>query len=108
MEKNLQKATLALDEFIRYTSNPWRIVWTNFIAGIFRGLGTVIGASIVIALIFWVLSLFAKMPVVGEYALEIKNTVTSYVEQNNYHNEFDRLGDTLERIEKLEKEQLAK
>lgn len=104
MEKDLQKATRALDDFIRYTSSPWRIIWTNFLAGIFRGLGAVIGASIVIALIFWVLSLFAGMPIIGEYAAQMKETVAHYVEQTDYHEELDRLGSSLENIEaELEK-----
>ena len=100
MDKTEEKANQALKEFIRYSSSPWRIVWTNFVAGIFRGLGTLIGASVVIALSIWVLALFADLPLVGEYASEIKKTVTQYVNETNYNDEFDRLGDTLDRIEK--------
>jgi len=100
VDKTEEKANQALKEFIRYSSSPWRIVWTNFVAGIFRGLGTLIGASVVIALSIWVLALFADLPLVGEYASEIKKTVTQYVNETNYNDEFDRLGDTLDRIEK--------
>jgi len=89
----------ALKQFIRYSSSPWRIVWTNFVAGIFRGLGTIIGASLVIALLIWVLKIFSGMPLVGEYATKIKAGVTAYVEETNYNDEFDRLGDSMERIE---------
>ncbi|HIQ06898.1 MAG TPA: hypothetical protein EYH35_00375 [Thiotrichaceae bacterium] len=105
MERDLQKATRALDDFIRYTSSPWRIVWTNLLAGIFRGLGTVIGASIVLAIIFWILTLFAKLPIIGEYATQIKTTVTRYVKNTDYHHELNRLGDSLERIESDLKDQ---
>ncbi len=89
----------ALKQFIRYSSSPWRIIWTNFVAGVFRGLGTIIGASLVIALLIWVLKIFSGMPLVGEYANKIKMGVTAYVEETNYNDEFDRLGDTMERIE---------
>lgn len=99
MDKTEEKANQALKEFIRYSSNPWRIVWTNFVAGIFRGLGAIIGASAFIALLVWVLTLFADMPWIGEYAGQIKSTVTQYVNETNYNDEFDRLGDSLERIE---------
>jgi len=100
MEKSEQKANQALKEFIRYSSSPWRIVWTNFVAGIFRGLGAIIGASVIIAFLIWLLTLFVDAPLVGEYAKEVKDTVTGYVNDTNYNDEFDRLGDTLERIEK--------
>ena len=39
------------------------------------------------------------MPLVGEYAAKIKAGVTAYVEETNYNDEFDRLGDSMERIE---------
>ena len=100
MDKNEQKAAYTLKEFMRYSSSPWRIVWVNFVAGIFRGLGAVIGASLVIALIVWVLSLFSDMPLVGEYAAKVKTSVTGYIEDTNYNDEFDRLAETMERIEK--------
>lgn len=97
--KNKQKAADSMEDFIRYVSSPWRIVWANFIAGVFRGLGAIIGASIVIALIIWILSMFANLPWVGEYANQVKTAVSGYVEDTNYNDEFDRLGDTLDRIE---------
>ena len=102
-DKELSKQELRVNEslkqFIRYSSSPWRIVWTNFVAGIFRGLGAIIGASLVIALLVWVLKVFSGMPLVGEYADKIKAGVTAYVEETNYNDEFDRLGDTMEKIE---------
>ena len=96
-EKKL--AAEAMEYFIQYVSSPWRIIWVNFIAGIFRGLGALIGASIVLALLFWVLSKLVNVPLVGEYAKEVKATVSGYVEETNYNDDFDRIGDTLERIE---------
>jgi phage shock protein PspC (stress-responsive transcriptional regulator) len=99
MDKEQRIANENLKEFIRYSSSPWRIVWTNFVAGIFRGLGTLLGASMVIALLIWLLTLVADMPLVGEYANNVKTTVSSYVRDTNYNDEFDRLGDLLERIE---------
>ncbi len=99
MDKEQRIANENLKEFIRYSSSPWRIVWTNFVAGIFRGLGTLLGASMVIAFLIWSLTLVADMPFVGEYANDFKSTVSAYVRDTNYNDEFDRLGDLLERIE---------
>lgn len=99
LTKGELRTSEALKQFIRYSSSPWRIIWTNFIAGVFRGLGTIIGASLVIALLIWVLKIFSGMPLVGEYAAKITAGVTAYVEETNYNDEFNRLGDTMERIE---------
>ena len=99
MDKNEERANQALKEFIRYSSSPWRIVWTNFVAGVFRGLGAIIGASVFIAFLIWLLTLFVDAPLIGEYAQEVKDSVMGYVNDTNYNDEFGRIGDTLDRIE---------
>ncbi len=99
-KREKQLAAEAMEYFIQYVSSPWRIVWVNFLAGIFRGLGALIGASIVLALIFWILTMLIDVPLVGEYAKDIKSTIAGYAQETNYNEDFDRIGDTLERIEK--------
>jgi len=93
-----QLAAEAMEYFIQYVSSPWRIVWVNFLAGIFRGLGALIGASIVLALIFWLLALLIGVPLVGEYAKDVKATISGYVKDTDYNDDFDRIGDTLDKI----------
>lgn len=100
MDKNQEKAGQALEEFIRYSSSPWRIVWTNFVAGVFRGLGAIIGASAFIALFIWLLTLFVDIPLIGEYAADTKSTVIGYINETNYNDEFERMSKSLESIEK--------
>jgi hypothetical protein len=39
-----------------YVNNKWRIVRMNFLRGVFFGLGTFLGGTIVIAIVIWVLS----------------------------------------------------
>ncbi len=99
-KREKQMAAEAMEYFIQYVSSPWRIIWVNFLAGIFRGLGALIGASIVLAILFWVLSKLVDVPLVGEYAKDVKATISGYVTDTNYNDDFDRIGDTLERIEK--------
>jgi len=104
-KREKQLAAEAMEYFIQYVSSPWRIVWVNFLAGIFRGLGALIGASIVLAFLIWILTLLVDVPLVGEYARDVKATVNGYVKDTNYSDDMDRIGDTLERIEKeLEKQ----
>ena len=100
MDKEQKKANDNLKEFIRYSSSPWRIVWTNFVAGVFRGLGAIIGASVFIAAMIWMLTLFVDIPLIGEYASNAKSTVMGYVNDTNYNDEFERMAKTLENIEK--------
>ena len=99
ISRSEQQAATALENFVCYLSNPWRLMWVNFLAGIFRGLGAVVGASIVIAGIIWLASLFVNMPLVGKYAEQLEQAVQNYVNETNYNAELDRMGDSLERIE---------
>ena len=103
-KSDMEVAADNLEYFVNYVSSPWRIMWTNFLAGIFRGLGALIGASIVIAVAIWLLSVFNKIPVLGEYTKELDKVVESYIDKANYNDELDQIGGTLERIE----EQLKK
>jgi hypothetical protein len=104
-ENHHERAAQSMENFVLYVSSPWRVIWVNFIAGIFRGLGTIIGASIVIAAIIWIVSLFTKVPLVGQYAQDIEDVVTGYVRETNYNDELGRVGDTLDRIEQALKQQ---
>ena len=100
-DKEVRRGADTLEDFVSYVSNPWRVIWTNFIAGVFRGLGAVVGASVVLALLIWALSLFVSAPLVGRYFERMLDSVNNYVEQSNYQDEFDRLGDSLDRLEKV-------
>lgn len=52
-----------------------RIYWMNFARGIFFGLGTALGGTLVIALIIWVISLFVDFPLIGEYFEGIQQSI---------------------------------
>ncbi|MGB0845455.1 MAG: DUF5665 domain-containing protein [Thiolinea sp.] len=99
LPKDQQHTADALENFVAYLSNPWRMMWVNFVAGVFRGLGAVIGASVVIAIMIWLLSLFVNIPLIGKYADRFGQEIQNYIDETNYNAEFDRLGDSLERIE---------
>lgn len=52
-----------------------RLYWENFVRGIFFAIGGVIGATVVVALLVWFLSLFDQAPVIGPYIDNTKNTI---------------------------------
>lgn len=53
-----------------------RLYVENFIRGIFFSVGTILGATIVIALLLWVVSLFSNVPFIGDIARNIQDTIT--------------------------------
>lgn len=55
--------------------NKKRLFFMNLFRGIAVGLGSVIGATIVVALVLWVLSLFDFVPLVGPLQDSIQETV---------------------------------
>ena len=48
---------------------------TSFIKGIFSGLGGVIGATVLVALLLWTLSLFSNVPLLGKLTHTVQNTI---------------------------------
>ncbi|HSE29521.1 MAG TPA: DUF5665 domain-containing protein [Candidatus Saccharimonadales bacterium] len=63
------------EEFFQdYERRRWSIYRLNFVRGIFFGLGTFIGGTLVIAGMFWFLSLFESVPYISDV---IKNIQTS-------------------------------
>lgn len=47
----------------------------SFIKGVLSGLGGVIGATLVLALLIWLLSLFANAPLVGRLVKNVNHTI---------------------------------
>ena len=50
---------------------------TSFIKGVVGGLGGVIGATVVVALLIWILSLFSHVPLIGNFTDKVQDTVKS-------------------------------
>lgn len=58
-----------------------RIYKVNFFRGIFFGIGSAIGGTIVIALIVWLLSLFVNFPVIGDFFKNTRNSIEQSQQQ---------------------------
>lgn len=52
-----------------------KIYKINFFRGIFFGVGSVLGGTIVIAVLVWMLSLFVHLPVIGDTFKDAQNTI---------------------------------
>lgn len=74
-EKGARRAVLE-DLFYDFNSSRAEIYKVNFIRGIFLGFGTVIGGTLVIALMVWILSLLTDIPGgVGDFIQYVVDTV---------------------------------
>lgn len=52
-----------------------KIYKMNFVRGIFLGLGTAIGGTLVVALLIWILSFFINAPVVGDFVRDVQSSI---------------------------------
>ncbi|MDR0239026.1 MAG: DUF5665 domain-containing protein [Deltaproteobacteria bacterium] len=64
-------------EYVKLSQRTGKILWLNFISGIARGFGFTIGASIVLAVIYKIISYIISMniPYLTELLREIMETV---------------------------------
>jgi hypothetical protein len=63
---------LQVREFVKYLRSPWRIMWHNFLAGVFRGLGLIVGLTVVFAVLIWILAGLVDFPLIGQYFEDLK------------------------------------
>lgn len=72
-----QMEKLGLEEYMAYVQNRKRLLWTNFLSGVARGLGMAIGFSVLGAIAIILLQRVAvlNLPVIGEFLAEIVRMV---------------------------------
>lgn len=65
------------DVFMTMT-NPKRLLWLNFVAGVARGLGLTVGTAIVLAILFFILKSFVSLPIIGEYINDLIDLIIQF------------------------------
>ena len=63
--------------FQDHYKNRWNIYKVNFFRGIAFGLGSVLGATVVVALLLWILSWFVDLPFLGNLFQDTQQTIQS-------------------------------
>lgn len=71
---------LQVNEFIKYLRSPWKIMWHNFLAGVFKGLGLIVGMTVVFGILVWILAGLVDFPVIGQYFGELKEMLEQFSE----------------------------
>lgn len=61
--------------FVRIHNSIWRLISFQFIRGLAFGLGSVIGATILVSLLVYTLSTIDFIPIVGEWAKQIVDMI---------------------------------
>ena len=93
---------------MEYIRSPWKMLWPNFVAGVARGFGALVGATIVIALVGWFLTTLIDLPLIGKkiepYVEMAQTEFKKYTEATNYRENFERMESTLRSIDKTLKE----
>ncbi len=44
-----------LGDYLGLLQRPGRLLWLNFLAGLSRGLGTILGATLLVSLVVWII-----------------------------------------------------
>ncbi|MDR1262218.1 MAG: DUF5665 domain-containing protein [Oscillospiraceae bacterium] len=72
-----QMERLGLAEYVQYMQNKRRLLWTNFLAGVSRGLGIAVGFSILGAVLIALLQRLAvaNLPGIGDFLADVVRMV---------------------------------
>lgn len=73
-ELGARKAVLE-DMFYEFNRSRVQVYKMNFIRGIFFGLGSVLGGTVIVALVVWILSLFVDFPGIGHTIESLQQTI---------------------------------
>ncbi len=62
--------------FYDFHRSRGQVYWVNFVRGLCLGFGTIIGGTVIVGLLIWVLSQFASwFPGLNDYIWQIINTI---------------------------------
>lgn len=75
LSQSLEKAAIA--EYVELFRNPLRLLYLNFLAGVFRGFGIAVGFTIVGAVFLVLLGRLAalNLPLIGDFIADIVRVV---------------------------------
>ena len=77
LAERIEKMRLA--DYMMMVNRPTRIIWTNFLAGAFRGIGFTVGAAIIIAVVIKILAMLIsmKIPYLSEHLTDLLQLIES-------------------------------
>jgi len=73
LTKELQK--LKDQEFLQVFKRPVKFLWFSFLKGLMVGFGSVLGASILVALFVYLVAQISLVPIVGDFVEDIMSQI---------------------------------
>lgn len=67
---------MRIKEYIETIQTPVKLMYVNFLAGVFRGFGMAVGMTVLFALLVYLLHRLAALPVIGNFIAELVKIVT--------------------------------
>ena len=79
LTRTMEKTRIA--EYVDYLEHPWRLLWTNFLIGLARGLGGTVGLAIVLGVLVFVIQnlIMLNLPVISDFIADFIRMI-----QENY------------------------
>jgi hypothetical protein len=83
MAKDMEHTTIA--DYIQLLNSPKKLIWTNFVAGISRGVGFAIGFTIIASTIVVVLQVMIQwnLPIVGHFISRLVELVNEQLKNGH-------------------------
>lgn len=63
------------DLFYDFHRNRAQVYTMNFVRGIFFGLGSALGGTVVIAIVIWILGFFVQIPGIGQPIQQVQQSI---------------------------------
>ena len=67
-------------DYMMLTDSKGRLFFINFVAGLGKGFGQAIGFTLLAGFVFYILSTWVDLPVIGEFIAKLINIVDQYRE----------------------------
>lgn len=58
-------------EFLRVFAHPWKFMWFSFLKGLMVGFGTVLGASVLVAIFVYLVGQISFVPILGDLVEDV-------------------------------------
>lgn len=73
LTKEIQK--LKDSEFLKVFAHPWKFMGYSLLKGMMVGLGSIIGATVLVGLLIYLLSKISLVPIIGDFVKDVMNQI---------------------------------
>jgi len=63
------------EKYLQMIDNKKKFLWYNFLSGAARGLGFIVGSTILLAFIIWLLTQLLPLPIIGKWIADLINYI---------------------------------